>query len=673
MLGIDTGGTFTDAVLLDTRHGVRAAAKALTTRDNLLNGISEAVRAVLAKLPQINCAVSDVRLVSLSTTLATNAIVSGHGSPACLVLIGQPPQTLDRASLGLALGGDPVVFVGGGHDAGGEEQAPLDLEALERAMDQYAPSVAAFAVAGYFAVRNPQHEQRARDCIAARCALPVSCSHELSTRLDAPRRALTALLNARLIPLLKEFIDAAAGMLEQTGINAPLMVVQGDGSLISAETALHRPVETILSGPAASILGARHLAGCKDAVVSDIGGTTTDIALLEDGKPLLAHDGATVGGWQTLVEAVAVHTLGLGGDSEVRGDADGFHLGPQRAMPLSLLAHQYPRTLESLRRQLREPVREHMGRFALRLRRLDVQLQGLSRSERRVWEALADGPVELGALFENSSCEGALKRLRKRELVIVAALTPTDAAHITGLHQDWEREAAVAGATLLARQTIGAPLDPQLFAERIIESLVRVSAHAISTAAINHEHPGAVRGDWRAADYLHRRAFEDSSASALIEHTLRLKAPLVGIGAAAAAYYGDVAKRLHTQSEVPPHAEVCNAVGAVASGIVQRVGALISLLGSERYRVHIKNGIKDFTDLEEAAADAIARCRELAAQQARAAGASEVQVEHRRHDVIVEGFGGHKVFISSAISATASGPPLRARSDSQHDRSRSAA
>src|SRR5690606_4555973 len=121
-------------------------------------------------------------------------------------------------------------------------------------------------------------------------------------------------------------------------IQAPLMVVKGDGSLIAAEAALASPVETILSGPAASLVGARHLSGETDVVVVDMGGTTTDIALLRDGRPVLASEGATVGGWKTMVEAVAVHTYGLGGDSEVRCDEAGdLVVGPRRAVPLSLL------------------------------------------------------------------------------------------------------------------------------------------------------------------------------------------------------------------------------------------------------------------------------------------------------------------------------------------------
>ncbi len=312
-LGFDTGGTYTDAVIFDPGASqVLAAAKSLTTKHDLAIGLRKAMELVL---PAAN---REISLVSLSTTLATNALVEGQGSPICLLLIGYDQGSLKRADLGRALGTDPVVFIAGGHNATGDEQTPLDREALEAAVREHGSKVASFAVSSFFSVRNPAHELAARELIREITGLPVTCGHELTSKLDAPRRALTTALNARLIPQLQHLIRAVEGLMREKGIAAPLMVVKGDGSLVSAEFALNRPVETILSGPAASVVGARHLSGEGDVLVSDMGGTTTDVALLRDGRPILDRNGATVGGWKTMVEAVAVHTFGLGGDSEIR-------------------------------------------------------------------------------------------------------------------------------------------------------------------------------------------------------------------------------------------------------------------------------------------------------------------------------------------------------------------
>ncbi len=369
-LGIDTGGTYTDAVLWSEATGVVAKAKSLTTRHDLAEGIAGAVDAVLG---QAGVPTDAIKLVSMPTTLATNALVEGQGGRVALVMIGFAEDDLRRDGLSTALGSDPVIFCPGGHDVHGDPR-DLALDALEAALPLLAETVSGVAVAAYFAVRNPEHEIAARDFIRARTGLPVTCSHELSSRLGGPRRALTTLLNARLISMIDRLIAATQGFLDKRGIAAPLMVVRGDGALVTAGFALQRPIETILSGPAASLVGARHLTGLDNAVVSDIGGTTTDIAVLDGGRLRLDPDGATVGGMRTMVEAVAMRTFGLGGDSEVtlkeRSLASGVVLGPRRLVPLALAGAQHGETVHKvLRRQALNPVSSRLdGRFAIRNR-----------------------------------------------------------------------------------------------------------------------------------------------------------------------------------------------------------------------------------------------------------------------------------------------------------------
>ncbi|HSX75833.1 MAG TPA: hydantoinase/oxoprolinase family protein, partial [Shinella sp.] len=388
LLGIDTGGTYTDAVLYSETAGVVARAKALTTRHDLSVGISGAVEAVLetARAP-----VSAIGLVSLSTTLATNALVEGQGGRAGLVMIGFGPEDLKRDGLADALGNDPVLFLPGGHNVHGDETA-LDMAALEEALPVLAETVSSFAVAGYFAVRNPSHEERVRARIREVSHLPVTCSHELSSKLGGPRRALTTLLNARLVSMIDRLIGACEDYLDRRGIHVPMMVVRGDGALISAAEARLRPIETILSGPAASLVGARHLTGLDNAIVSDIGGTTTDVAVLDGGRPKLDAEGAVVGGYRTMVEAVAMRTFGLGGDSEVRVNDRGlkatFELGPRRFMPLSLASALHPGAIVPvLERQLRAPhAGRHDGRFAVRTGVPERLASGLQPQEQALYD-----------------------------------------------------------------------------------------------------------------------------------------------------------------------------------------------------------------------------------------------------------------------------------------------
>src|SRR5882757_8143629 len=285
-LGLDTGGTFTDAVLFEDGRGVIASAKALTTPWNLAIGIGKAIVAVLDLLPA-GSSRKDVSLVSVSTTLATNAVVENRFSPVCTLLIGFDDAMVERSGLLRPGSGGLVVRVAGGHIATGEESSVLDEGAVARAIAEHGARVEAFAVAANFSVRNPAHELRARKIIRGLSPKPVTCAHELSSKLDAPRRALTAALNARLTPQIRHLIEALSQVLSEESIDAPLMIVKGDGSLMKAEIALEYPVETILSGPAASVVGAGFLTGLEDFVVSDMGGTTTDIAIVSGGQPVI--------------------------------------------------------------------------------------------------------------------------------------------------------------------------------------------------------------------------------------------------------------------------------------------------------------------------------------------------------------------------------------------------
>ncbi len=324
LLGIDTGGTYTDAVLLDEEGDrIVARAKSLTTRPDLALGIGAAIDAVM---DESGVATSDVSMVSLSTTLATNALVEGNGGRVALIFIGFDESELLKADLSDALNGDPAVIIKGGHSHAGFEIAPLDIEAIQVALESFSSPVTGVAIASRFATRNPSHEIQARDLVRKILNVPVTCSHELSQSLGGPKRALTAVLNARLIGLIDGLITATERHIATRGIDARLMVVRGDGALISADLARERPIETILSGPAASIAGAQWLTGAKDALVSDIGGTTTDICVLKNGLPKIDPQGAKVGKYRTMVEAVAMRTFGLGGDSEVT-IADGLDGG----------------------------------------------------------------------------------------------------------------------------------------------------------------------------------------------------------------------------------------------------------------------------------------------------------------------------------------------------------
>lgn len=673
LLGIDTGGTFTDAVLTDEAGNVAFKAKALTTRHDLAEGIGFAAGRVLAEaaaaeLGDVAAVAERIRLVSVSTTLATNAVVEGYGQPIGLILIGQGEEALTRAGLREALGDDPVAFVAGGHDSRGDLKSDLDEAAVQEAARRAAGRVSAFAVSSLFATRNPGHETRAREILRGATGLPVTCGHELSASLDMPRRALTAVLNARLIPLVTDLVAAVQAMLQERGIDAPLMVVKGDGSLISAETALLKPVETILSGPAASVIGARHLTGEDTMIVADMGGTTTDIALLRGGHPVLNVNGASVGGWRTMVEAIAVHTVGLGGDSEVRLDGDRrLVCGPRRAVPLSLLATQSKRVIPALQRQIATAERKPTdGRFALRQRALDPAAGRLSGAEQRLWDRLEDGPLDLETLFADRTPEQPLRRLVDRGLVAISAFTPSDAAHVLGLHEAWDARAAKLGAALWARRDRpGRRLceTGEQFARRVFDQVVRQAGEAVLAALLDEE---GVPGNGALAAPLARRlldgAFAERTPDAedrprLFDAALAFRLPIAGIGAPAATYYPALAERTRGVLRLPEHGEVSNAVGAVAGGVTQTMTILISQPAEGLFRVHLPGGPADYAEIERAIARAEEAARREAGAMATRAGADDVKVQARRDERVVRQPDGTSVFIEAIVTATATGRP----------------
>jgi N-methylhydantoinase A/oxoprolinase/acetone carboxylase beta subunit len=666
-LGFDTGGTFTDAVLLADGRRIVASAKALTTPWDLALGIGKALRAVLDLLPA-GASHHDVSLVSVSTTLATNAVVENRFRPVCTLLIGFDDAMVKRSGLERQGSGDRVVRVQGGHIATGEEAAPLDEAAVASAVALHGPQVEAFAVAANFSVRNPTHELRARKLIRAMTPMPVTCAHELSSKLDAPRRALTAALNARLTPQIRHLIEALSRVLVEASIDAPLMIVKGDGSLMKAHIALEYPVETILSGPAASVVGAGFLTGLKDFVVSDMGGTTTDIAVVAGGRPVISGEGALVDSWRTMVEAVDVRTSGLGGDSEVYFDRQQrLKVGPRKAMPLSLLAHSFPSVLPRLRSMAElERLPEHATQFALRNPGRSAP-EHLSSIERRVWEKLGLEPRPVSEAAHSGSALDALRRLADAGLATLAAFTPSDAMHVLDRQSGWSVEAAECGARILATEernarAARAAVSPRAICERTYEHVVCETGRVLLAAALAND-PG-IQVQARGWGELGARLIEDTVAgrrfSQLLQATLGLAQPLIAIGAPVGAYYPEVARRLGCELHIPVHAAVCNAVGAVAGIVSQSVEILVNQPTFNVFRVHDPAGSKDYEDAVPALAHAERVSRELALAAALRAGAADPHVEtsvteKRAHS---ETTGAGADYLAEAVArSTATGRP----------------
>ena len=658
LIGIDTGGTYTDAVLFDESRGVLAKAKALTTRSDLALGIGAVLDAVSA---QGGISPAEIGMVAVSTTLATNAIVEGLGGRVCLVMVGFDAADLERGGLKEAAKTDTLMSLPGGHDSFGTEIAALDLTPLGQWIAANPDAVSAFAVTGRFSVANPDHENRVRSFIEQATGRPVTCSHDLTAKLNGPKRALTCLLNARLVGIIHHLIDATSTLLRARAIAAPLMIVKGDGSLLSVGEARKKPIETILSGPAASIVGASYLTGVKNAMVSDIGGTTTDVGLLNDGRPRLDPNGATVGGFSTFVEAVAMHTFGLGADSEVRpapgGAAARLLLGPRRVIPVSLLAMTHAACVhEHLDRQLAMPMpSDHAGRFAVRTGLHGGLPAGAPAADRELFDSLAGGPVPLDRILATVRQRSALARLLGFGEIIVSAFSPSDAAHVLGVHAGWDLEAAVKTAELFARCRAagGKPLatGAEAVSQMVRDGLIRASAERLLDVALGE--------DGFADDRLSQTPVLQAALSrgrGLAEVTARLTLPIIGLGASAPTYYPEVARVLGADVVVPDHADVANAVGAVVGRVRVEVVATVSKPEDGLFRVHCRGAPRDFLDTDAALAFADRTAREAARENAALNGTRDVEIQLSTTTVSAM-VADREIILEWKVTAVATGRP----------------
>jgi len=569
-VGLDAGGTYTDAVLVEWPGGrVVGQAKALTTPQDLSLGIASA----LDQLDSLS--LHSVRLVALATTLATNAIVEKKGGRVGLLLSGYDPKTLAQFNL---LGHLPVVArhsLRGRLGEEGRELEPIDPEEVRTALVQMQGQVEALAISGYFSVRNSAHEQQIRAIARDMGSWPIVCGYELTSRLDAVKRAVTAALNARLLPLLRDLLESLENCLRQRGITAPVWMMSGEGRLMAAADVRQRPVETILSGPAASVVAARLTSGRSEAIVIDMGGTTSDIAVLRGGQPGLSPDGALVGGWPTHVNAVDIRTCGLGGDSHIQLFSGRLKIGPRRACPVCLAATEHAQMLRQLRRlaSLVETrlMREPEERFPVSLADFIVQVrpaQGLQLGwqERAVLGLLSEGPVPLLDVFDRLDASHlhvqGVDQLEERGLIQRIGLTPTDLLHAEGTYLAWNEEAARLASEIVARQM---GLSVKALCDTIREQIVDQLAFEVLGRLLQNE----MAGDGTAGldSYLLRRALDGQTGGAPMQCRIDLRDPLVGLGAPARSYLPRLAEKLHTEYICPPYAEVGVALGTVLAGL----------------------------------------------------------------------------------------------------------
>lgn len=551
--------------------------KAFTTYSDLQVGISRVLDSLDQEL------LHKVNLVSVSTTLSTNSLLEGTGTPVGLVLIGQHPTEKDYPT-------NDLIVVRGGHGPNGEEETALDIESIRTFASQTKDRVDAYAISAFFGTRNPAHELKAKSLVQEITGKPVVCGHELCQELGAYERAVTAALNAQLIPITHHFVSAVMTDIRNRGINARMLMLKCDGSVYNLEDALDKPIETIFSGPAASLLGASYLAKLDTCTAIDVGGTSTDVSVIYRGVPEICDSGSVVGGWKTRVKAMKMETSATGGDSHIWVIGDDIRIGPKRVVPLCVAAARYEGLLQKLglmrllpRSSLSENCQPTIFFF-----RTDYSANGLGKEEAQLLQHIGDEPVsinELKTALHTMPSDKVIDSLIRKRLVQAIGFTPTDALHVRGEYTAWNVDAANAGADLLARYM---STKKHEFCTLVKENVARNMAHSQMTFLLPER----------------ARPFVEEMLSGLYPAKFSVKLPIVLLGGPVKAYSEELSAFLDADIIVPDYADVGNAVGALAGKGVKRVEIMITPLSMEKptedFLIFYPGGREQVADYREA-------------------------------------------------------------------------
>lgn len=534
IIGIDTGGTYTDGVILEKEsRKILAAAKQPTTHNRLSDGTGSVLSQLLG---ETGISAAEIDSLSVSSTLATNSVVENKGARVALLVIGYVRH--------FKLPVKAVVFIKGGHTITGQEEEPLDLDYLVEIVSNLKDEVDAYGVCSAMSIKNPAHELVAEKAISLLDPKPVFCSHRTSSAAGMRERAATAGLHAKLMPVMEEYIGGVGQAMEELGLTCPMLVVSGSGHRIKSAEAVEFAGSTVASGPACTALfGADHTN--EDALVIDVGGTTTDIAMLQDGKPLLASEGCRIGQWRTHVEAVDMVTGGVGGDSHVLLSSKfEMKIGPSRVVPLAM-AEAIPPAREWLGS-------EEAGKLIVFREGSETEDDEVSRYLRKTLGA-TPADIRAATSIAGITLEKQLERMFRNQQIFECGFTPTDALHVLGRIDIGDRQKSLEGALMLSK-AMG--MDPESFSRLVLEKTEEKIENLVVDYVINHFWGKSLAG------FLSER-----NAHPVLGVNFSLKIPMIGIGASAPHLLPNIAEKLGTSVIFPDHGEVGNAVGAALIGL----------------------------------------------------------------------------------------------------------
>ncbi|WP_299977852.1 DUF1638 domain-containing protein [Desulfobacula sp.] len=649
-LGIDAGGTYTDAVIYDLKKNkTLCKAKSLTTKWDFTQGINSALR----KLDQKK--LLRVELVSLSTTLATNAIVENEGQKVGMILM--PPYGLD---IDKDISHQPKSVIRGQLEITGRQITAIDPDEVRQKALQMVENhgVTAFAVSGFAGSINPEHEVCVKEIIHQQTGCFVTCGHELSDALNFQTRAITAMLNARIIPRLASLLLDLEKVMTSLGIHAPIVVVKGDGTLMSSAMAKQRPVETILSGPAASVAGARHLTGIKDALVVDMGGTTTDTAALTKNFVSLNEKGSNVGGYRTHVKALEIRTTGLGGDSLIEFEKGQFTIGPKRVAPIAWLGQMVPGAKDALK-FLNQNLQHHTASTRkMQILTVTGSVKQLESTplEKKIISLLKTRPHSIDELVQKtgalSDSSLPLQRLEENFILQRCGLTLTDILHITGQFIKWDRQLAQEYCRMFSFLTKKEM--PEL-TRHLLDMGVNLLTLELLKRQLDDEVDPEALHTCPVCKVLINNLLTPKNPHYGI--SINFKRPVIGIGAPIKYFLPKAVKPLSGQAILPDDADVANAIGAITSNVVIKKQLRIIPGDQGGFIVEGIAGTRQFRNFEDADRFARKELIRIVRKRALASGTSSQKVILKTKDQIPTTASGDPIFMGRTLYASLTGRP----------------
>lgn len=626
-IGIDTGGTYTDAVAYDFEsNSILGSAKSLTTKEDLTKGILGALDGLPHKL------LKKAELISLSTTLATNACVEDKGGYAKLIFFGGDVRVIDELGGKYGLPKSKDIYIQESFTKfSGEIEGEVDWDLFSQSLEQGFEDCDGVAIVEINAMQNGAVvEKKAKEIFMKKFDIPVVCGHELFSELNCLQRCSSTLLNARLFPVIKEFLLSIKKAMKEREIDAPVVIVRSDGSMMSEEFASLRPVEMLLSGPAASAMGGTRSTDENNSIIVDMGGTTTDIALVKGKMPVTVIDGVSIGKWKTFVDGVYVKTFGLGGDTAIHYKDKNLYLEDYRIVPMCVAAQQHPFVLQYLQKLAKNPQKHTM--FIYEHYILIKDIEGKNRytdHEKAFCNALKSGPMSLRDAPETVGKDMYninVSRLIKEGVIQLCGLTPTDIMHINGDFSGYSVEASLLCAKIVA-YNLEISIDE--LCELVYREIKGKIYRNIAAVLLENKHPQYMKNGVN-KDMLQfiDESFENARTKKndiMLNAVFQTDFALVGIGAPIKIFLDDVAKMFGTKGVIPNYFEVANAFGAIVGNVSSthyvKISPNYNTEGITGYTVFGNDFCKVFEKVEDAKEFAILEARKGAEAQALRRGA----------------------------------------------------